>query len=569
MKTNFVLESIGKYVTHVSKKNKNSLDIKVYSVTNSKGFVESTEYFNKEVFSKNTSTYKIVKADEFAYNPSRINVGSIDYLRNVEEVLVSPLYVCFSTSPNLSNEYLLKFLKSPWGNVQIRSKAQGAVRDNLKFNILEKLQLPIPYKDNKPDYEAQLKIANILNSVDEVIQERKVNIKLLNDFIRSTFITMFGNPVTNLKAWKKKKCSLVIPKITSGTSYGGEEVTTLSEDEYGVLKISAVTKGFFDPSERKAVNKKTILKKLIFVKKGDLIFSRANTRDLVAACAIVDKDYDDLFLPDKLWKLELNNELVRTQFVDHLLKNESFRNTVKKLASGGHTSMLNISMKKFQSLDFIVPDMDVQDKFCAVVEKVESLKLKYKQNLAELENLYGSLSQKAFKGELDLTKLSLPDVEGEKPVDDSVIALQPVKAESGSLIEIEARQAIKDEQTPHVTADFSFDELPKTREEREALLSNLFNEQIDDKKGQVFDLEVFWQDSRVQHLLWNMPEEEQSEMEKLFEDYPPTELAIWQQQGKYKDYKKIREWIVMAIKGNRLIQQFDENSGRIQLKVVE
>jgi type I restriction enzyme S subunit len=469
------------------------------------------------------------------------------------------------TVPNpkrLTKQYLYHLLKAPQFQSFINNVGVRAAQAGFNKNDLSKFKITLQ------PLEEQLKVANILSRLDKLVTLREDNILQLDLLLRSCFIELFGNPVKNEKKWKKENNITVIPNIKSGTSYGGEERSTLKENELGVLKISAVTKGVFDPSEIKAVNKNIILKKLIFVKEGDLLLSRANTRELVAACAIVDKDYDDLFLPDKLWKLELNNQLVKTQFVDHLLKNESFRNTVRKLASGGHTSMLNISMKKFQSLDLIVPDMDVQEKFCTIVEKVESLKKKYQSNLQNLENLYGSLSQKAFKGELDLTKLSLPDVESEKPVVDSVIALQPVKAASGTLIEVEPRQAIKYEQKPHVTADFSFDELPKTREEREALLSTLFNEQIDGKKGQIFDLETFWQDSRVQHLLWNMPEEEQSEMEKLFEEYPPTELEIWQQQGKYKDYKKIREWIVMAIKGDRLIQEFDEDSGKIQLKVV-
>jgi type I restriction enzyme S subunit len=557
---------LGDILAESGRKKAGNGEYPILSITMKSGLVDQGDKFTKRIASKDTSTYKIAFFNELVVG-FPIDEGVLGFQTKYDAGVVSPAYDIWELKkPELTHiPYLEKYLRSPEARHLYKNKMQGAVarRRSLKKSDFVSLSIPFP---SKPE---QIKIEKILTSVNHLILKRHESLTKLDAFIKSSFIQLFGNPVINDKSWDMSSCLLLIPKILSGTSYGGENIDTLSEDELGVLRISAITSGNFKPSEFKAVKKSVITKKLLFVNKNDLLFSRANTRELVAACAVVDKDYDNLFLPDKLWKLELNKELVKTQFVNHLLKNESFRNTVRKLASGGHTSMLNISMKKFQSLDLIVPNMDVQEKFCAIVEKVESLKKKYQSNLQNLENLYSSLSQKAFKGELDLTKLSLPDVESEKPVDDNVIALQPVKAESGSLIEIEARQAIKYEQTPHVTADFSFDELPKTREEREALLSTLFNEQIDDKKGQTFDLETFWQDSRVQHLLWNMPEEEQSEMEKLFEEYPPTELEIWQQQGKYKDYKKIREWIVMAIKGNRLFQQFDENSGRIQLKVVE
>lgn len=514
---------------------------------------------NNNIIYTNDSKGTLVNNDDILIAWDGANAGTIGFGK--QGIIGSTIARLRINDPKkFDTAFIGYYLKSKFSYLQ--RTANGATIPHISRTALDSIVIP-DLKKNE-----QIRISKVLSSVEKLIVIRKKHIEQSNVFINCVFNKMFGNPILNDKNWVKYQSSIVIPKISSGTSYGGQDQSNLSKDELGVLKISAVTSGYFTPSEFKAVKKSLISKKLLFAKEGDLLFSRANTRELVAACAVVDKDYDDLFLPDKLWKLELNKDLVKTQFINHLLKNESFRNTVRKLASGGHTSMLNISMKKFQSLDLIVPDMEVQDKFCTIIEKVESLKEKYQSNLQKLENLYGSLSQKAFKGELDLAKLPLPDIEGDKLEDDSVIALQPIKAASGSLIEVEARQAIKYKQTPHVTADFSFDELPKTREEREALLSTLFNEQIDGKKGNLFDLEAFWQDSRVQHLLWNMPEEEQAEMEKLFGDYPPTELEIWQQQGKYKDYKKIREWIVMAIKGNRLIQEFDEDTGRIQLKVV-
>lgn len=100
-------------VTEHSERNRQRGCNAVYSVTNSQGFVPSTDYFSKEVFSKDLSTYKIVENGMIAYNPSRINVGSVAVQRAADKVIVSPLYVVFSVkSDELLPEFLTYFLHS-------------------------------------------------------------------------------------------------------------------------------------------------------------------------------------------------------------------------------------------------------------------------------------------------------------------------------------------------------------------------------------------------------------------------------------------------------------------------
>ena len=101
---------LGDYIKEYSVRNKNDEDIPVYSVTNTQGFCQ--DYFGKEVASKDRTTYKIVPKGCFAYNPSRINVGSVDWQRNEDRVIVSPLYNVFSVAPELNQQYLYYYLKS-------------------------------------------------------------------------------------------------------------------------------------------------------------------------------------------------------------------------------------------------------------------------------------------------------------------------------------------------------------------------------------------------------------------------------------------------------------------------
>jgi len=285
----------------------------------------------------------------------------------------------------------------------LQGKASNAVVPILNNTVLSKI--PIRYPE---DLDDQKRIAHLLGKVEGLIAQRKQHLQQLDDLLKSVFLEMFGDPVRNEKGWDMQSCDKVVLDISSGTSYGGEERLFANTEEIGVLKISSVTKGVFDPTQYKVINRAQVTKALRFIKRGDFLFSRANTVELVAACCIVPQDSERLFLPDKLWVLTLNQRLINPLFFNYLLKNERYRDVVRSLASGGHDSMLNISMKKFMTLDIPCPTIDLQNQFATIVETVESLKSRYQQSLTDLENLYGALSQQAFKGELDLSRVPLP-----------------------------------------------------------------------------------------------------------------------------------------------------------------
>lgn len=301
----------------------------------------------------------------------------------------------------LAQEYLDYLLLSL--NDTIYSLSRGTAQRNLnvtKFRILE-----IKYPES---IELQLHIANLLSKAENLISQRKESIHLLDEFLKSTFLEMFGDPVRNEKGFNKCRFGDFINEIVAGSSYGGEQNEFLQDDEFGVLKVSAVTWGVFNPKEFKVINKKDIKREIINPAKGDLLFSRANTRELVGATCIVDKDYPKLFLPDKLWNLKLNECELNKVFVHFLFQNKSFKNILTREASGTSGSMLNISMEKLRNLKFPKPPLSLQTQFAQTVEKTEALKTQYQKSLSELENLYGSLSQKAFKGELSIKNHANP-----------------------------------------------------------------------------------------------------------------------------------------------------------------
>ena len=167
---------LGDYIQEYSVKNKDDENISVYSVTNTKGFCK--DYFGKEVASKDKTTYKIVPYGYFAYNPSRINVGSVDWQRKEKKVIVSPLYNVFSVSPNLERQYLYYYLKSDFVLQRIKAVATGSVRDNLKLSMLYEFPIELPKLEN------QRKIVKILDKVSDVVEKKEQELEQLDTFVK-------------------------------------------------------------------------------------------------------------------------------------------------------------------------------------------------------------------------------------------------------------------------------------------------------------------------------------------------------------------------------------------------
>ncbi len=190
----------------------------------------------------------------------------------------------------------------------------------------------------------------------------------------------------------------VVEDIVAGVSTGGDERPMLA-GEWGVLKISAVTSGVFDATEYKVADVQKLKREPVVPKRGDLLFSRANTREMVGATCVVDQDCTNVFLPDKLWRIDLDKSRTNAWFMHHLLHHEAFRaSTLGSVATGTSGSMLNISKAKLLQLELPMPAAKVQKRFAAAIEALEDQKRIAETSLRRSEGLFGSLLQGAFGG---------------------------------------------------------------------------------------------------------------------------------------------------------------------------
>lgn len=384
MKQNRVL--LGEYVTEYSVKNKANEDIPVYSVTNSQGFC--TEYFDKEVASKDKTTYKIVPRGYFAYNPSRINVGSVDWQKSADRVIVSPLYNVFSVSDELDQQYLFYFLKSDIGRQMIKAKSSGSVRDNLKMDMLKEMTIP------KRTLQEQKECVAILDKLKRIISLQEEKIEKYDKLVKARFVELFGDPIKNPKGWEVVKLSECLERIDNGKSF-----TCDSNAREGVfpaiLKLSAATYGDYRPYENKALLDEKQFVESVEVHRGDLLFTRKNTPDLVGMAAYVFETPEKLMMPDLIFRLVTNERMTPT-FLWQLINNREFRPAIQGISGGSAKSMSNISKERLKNIEVICPPISEQKKLEGVLEQVDKSKVAVQKALDKAQLLFNSLMQQYF-----------------------------------------------------------------------------------------------------------------------------------------------------------------------------
>ena len=166
---------IGDVIEQISKRNKNNAIKNVLSVSNRQGFIKQSDQFeNRNIASEDTSNYKIVEQNNFAFNPARINVGSIARLTTFEKGIVSPMYICFRTQENVAPEYIDFFFESKHFYCEIQKRLEGSVRQCLSFEGL----CNIPF--SLPSLEMQQRIGKRLFTLGQKIKTETDLLELLN-----------------------------------------------------------------------------------------------------------------------------------------------------------------------------------------------------------------------------------------------------------------------------------------------------------------------------------------------------------------------------------------------------
>jgi type I restriction enzyme S subunit len=327
------------------------------------------------------------------------NVGDPGQLFTVPDLgkpmTLGPNSVLVRPDPEVaSRRYIFWYLQSPGGQGQVKSiVTQTAVR---KFNKTQFRELKIPL----PPLTEQRRIAEVLDQAEALRAKRRAALGQFDTFTQSLFVDLFGDAGENSKGWPVRAVADYVAEFQGGKSIeseSGDNAITRNR----VLKVSAVTGMKFLARESKPVPDSYEPSKEHFAKPGDLLFSRANTTELVGAVAYVESAPPNLLLPDKLWRFVWREpSAIEPLFVWALFQTPTLRREIGRRATGTSGSMKNISQEKVFGIRTILPPTKLQREFARRVQAVEKLKTTQRASLAELDALFATLQHRAFRGEL-------------------------------------------------------------------------------------------------------------------------------------------------------------------------
>ena len=284
--------------------------------------------------------------------------------------------------------YLFHLLNSDCFEQQCMKAAEGVAQKNLSPKWLFEYKIPIY------SIERQKEISNTLDKIDLLIILRKQQLAKLDELVKARFVEMFGNPSNNSLGFPYEPLSNCLLSIENGKSFVCSN-DMRQEENPAILKLSAVTYGVYQQDENKAILDSSMFVKSAEVHKGDLLFTRKNTPELVGMCAYVNDTAPNLMMPDLIFRLN-TNEKINKIFLWKLINHEFFRGKIQNIATGSAKSMSNISKERLEKLAIILPPLHLQNDFAALVERVDQQKQTVQQSLEKLELMKKARMQEYF-----------------------------------------------------------------------------------------------------------------------------------------------------------------------------
>lgn len=431
--------------------------------------------------------------------------------------IVSTGFAVLRPSKDCDSVYLATYLGTDHFERQKDKYCSGAIQPAITNGGIEKLEIPLPPLDD------QVRIAHLLGKVEGLIAQRKQHLQQLDDLLKSVFLEMFGDPVRNEKGWDKPELK-VFGKISTGNTPPRNDPKNYDGNFIEWIKTDNITGGavFVTPAAEHL--SEVGAKKARTVTAGALLVACiAGSVESIGRAALTDRSVS--------FNQQIN-AIQPSKEVNPLYLYGLFKLSRAYIQSHATKGMKKILTKgDFERITMIKPPLELQNQFAVVVEKIEGIKSHYQQSLTDLEALYGALSQQAFKGELDLSRVPMPVVptEGASPM----IAVAP---------------------TPIATPVIH---LPKT----DLLLPALEN------REQLPPLLRFWLEAYRTQLgsaAFSVERFIATAQSRLAELHPDNDFELGT-----NDYEHIKAWVFEALAAGQLAQAFDDAGNRIELKAVQ
>ncbi|MDB5127074.1 MAG: hypothetical protein JWQ85_1306 [Mucilaginibacter sp.] len=296
--------------------------------------------------------------------------------------------------PNINElfpRYGKYFFETPlFKNQLYKISNQSVNQSSFAISKLRSLQIPVP------KLRDQQYIADILDKADTLRKKDQQLLQYYDDLAQNLFIDMFGNPVRNEKGWPQKSLSSACVKITDGTHFSPPSQAS------GVPYITAkhVRKNkvdfFNNPTYVTQEDHEAIYSRCTPVK-GDVLYIKDGATTGIAAINNYDFEFSML---SSLALIKVNKQVLNNYFLAHWLNNENIKeNYIRNYMAGA--AIRRFTLDKIKRFEILIPPITLQNKFATQIQNIEQQKEKLKLQMQESENLFQSLLQKAFNGDLN------------------------------------------------------------------------------------------------------------------------------------------------------------------------
>jgi type I restriction enzyme S subunit len=317
------------------------------------------------------------------------HLGKVAIAENINSKIIHGMnLLCLKVNPELLDpKYAVFYFRTSIFKNRIKVITKKSV-NQASFNITSFRKIKIPL----PPIEEQKHIAAVLSKAETLIAERKQSIQLLDEYLKSTFLEMFGDPVKNEKGWEETNLKNVCLKIQDGTHFS----PPITEEGIPYITAKHVRENVIDfwanPWFISRESHNEIFRRCN-PQKGDVIYIKDGATTGYAAINKYDFEFSML---SSLALLKVRSEKMNSEFLCAWLNNSLVKQGILSRMAGGAIKRLTLS--KINVLPILVPPLKLQTQFAQIVEKTEVLKAQYKSHLQELEEMYGALSQSAFRG---------------------------------------------------------------------------------------------------------------------------------------------------------------------------
>lgn len=262
-------------------------------------------------------------------------------------------------------------------------KTHGATMKHITKKDFDNVVIPYP------DLDYQKDISYRLTSLKRIIEKYQEQLDLLDELIKARFVEMFGDPIENQKDWEVVKIRDIVTDVRYGTSKPAVE-----GGRYPYLRMNNLTvDGDLDLNDLKYIDIPDNEIEKCVVRKGDILFNRTNSIDLIGKTAVFNL-LDDMVIAGYIIRIRLNNQILPDVFSQYM-NLEAMKKVLRGMAKGA-VNQANINAQELQSIKVYIPNMELQKQYVEFKEEIDESRSRIQKSLEASQELFDSLMQEYF-----------------------------------------------------------------------------------------------------------------------------------------------------------------------------